>query len=245
MAAKFHVDICFSPSLYPCYARKGNLVVLIDIFRATTVICKALCEGAKSIIPVPATEEALKYKGADFLIAGERDGYQLNGFDMGNSPYDFDKKRVKDRKIVLTTTNGVQAISAVNDSSPLYFGAYANFSVLSRFIMLKKCDVLLLCSGWKNKMNIEDSLFAGELAQNLINSGKYYTRGDSAGIAMALCNEAGNRKLYFILGNSPRLRGKVDILGNDMRYALKYDTCPVIPVYQNNQIVKKIHEACL
>lgn len=232
-----HVDICFSPALYPFYARPGNLVVLIDVFRATTVICKALYHGAQALIPVSEISEAHSFDRTKYILAGERDGKKLEGFDMGNSPADFENPGIVGKNIVYTTTNGVQAIKQVNDGSEIVFGAYANYSALMYFLTKQKRDILFLCSGWKNKMNIEDPVLAGEMTRELISSGAFFTSGDSVSIADALKTKLGGSILYGILECSPRLRKKIDILGQDMRFALEKDTCPIIPVFEKGRIV--------
>lgn len=236
-ATSFHVDICFSPALYSFYARPGNLVVLIDVFRATTVICKALYNGALSLVPVSEITETQSFDRSRYILAGERDGFKLDGFDLGNSPADFESPLIKGKDIVYTTTNGVQAIKQVNDGSGIVFGAYANYTVLMHYLLQQKRDVLFLCSGWKNKMNIEDPVLAGEMAVEMVSSGLFFTTGDSVSIADALKKQLGGSVLYGILESSPRLRKKIDVLGQDMRFALEKDTCPVIPVLEKDRIV--------
>src|SRR6056297_2012 len=109
---KHHLDRCFSPALYHHYHRDENLVVVIDLFRATTAITTALANGAKSLKPVAEIEEALAYREKGYLVAGERDGYQLENFDFGNSPLEFSPHKVRGKRVAMTTTNGTQAFAA-------------------------------------------------------------------------------------------------------------------------------------
>ncbi|MFI4963588.1 MAG: 2-phosphosulfolactate phosphatase, partial [Legionellales bacterium] len=116
------IDACFSPYLYPVYADTESIVVVIDVFRATSAICVAFHHGAEKIIPVATVEEALQYKQQGMLAGAERDAIKLDGFDFGNSPYDYMGTHVKDKTIALTTTNGTQAIEAARNAYKVVIG---------------------------------------------------------------------------------------------------------------------------
>src|SRR5436189_624014 len=116
MDNKYSLDACFSPYLYPVYKNENSIVVIIDILRATSAICTAFEHGAEKIIPVSTVEEAQKWKQRGFLVGAERDAVMLPGFDFGNSPFSYMGDDVKGKTIVLTTTNGTQAIDAAKDA---------------------------------------------------------------------------------------------------------------------------------
>jgi len=103
------IETCFSPALFPYIQTSGDfIVVIVDVLRATTAICTAFKNGALEMIPVAKIEDTHKYKGLGYMIAGERDGIVIEGADFGNSPFNFTEDNVKDKKIVITTTNGAQ-----------------------------------------------------------------------------------------------------------------------------------------
>lgn len=225
---KSHIDICLSPLQYPLYERKGNLVVLIDVIRATTVIATALHRGALKVVPVADIEQALAFGQEGFLTAGERNSYKLEGFDFGNSPLEFCNPKVKGQCIAITTTNGTQALAKVPDGTDVVTGSWVNQQVLIRFLQNCHQDVLLLCSGLKFATCIEDTLFAGQIALELLKENFYHT-SDSVSIAVSLAKQAQNNELEFILEHSPRLNSKYERLKGDIGYCLQKDIAPVIP----------------
>ena len=99
------VQVCFSPELYHLFADDSSIVVVVDIFRATSAICAAFENGVAAIIPVAELEEALEYKKRGYLAGGERNGIVQEGFDFGNSPFSYMKPEMKGKEIALTTTN--------------------------------------------------------------------------------------------------------------------------------------------
>src|SRR6185369_14917614 len=107
---KRDIEVCSSPKLFGLYDYADRIVVVIDILRASSSMCVAFEHGAEKIIPVAGVEEAAKYKQHGFVIAAERDGEMIKGFDFGNSPFSFMGDNVKGKSIALSTTNGTQAI---------------------------------------------------------------------------------------------------------------------------------------
>src|SRR6267143_932057 len=113
---KLRIDACFSPFLYPVYEDNSSVVVIIDILRATSAICTAFEHGAEKVIPVATIEEARKYKELGYMVGAERNASPVEGFDFGNSPFSYMGDAVKGKTIVITTTNGTQAIHAAHDA---------------------------------------------------------------------------------------------------------------------------------
>jgi 2-phosphosulfolactate phosphatase len=236
--AKRHIDICFSPALYDEYRREKNLVVVIDLFRATTVIVTALENGAEAIRPVAEIQDASIYARQGYLTAGERNGYQLDDFDLGNSPLEFKSEKIQGKKIAMTTTNGTQAFAAARNDETIA-AALLNFSAVIDYIKKSSKDVLLLCSGWTMKMNIEDTLLAGALANDLLQEDSFYSTSDSIAIANALLNAAGDDWVDYILESSPRLKGKYDMLKDDMAWAMQKDYANIVPTLIGNKLIIK------
>lgn len=231
-----HIDICFSPDLYNHYHRDGNLVVVIDIFRATTVIITALANGAQSIIPVADIDSALQYRKQGCLIAGERNGDKLDDFDFGNSPLEFTKEKVFRETIAMTTTNGTRAFAAAQNQHCIA-ASLLNYHAVMSYIRQCKTDVLFLCSGWTMKMNIEDSLLAGSFVEDLLADASFYSDSDSIAIARSMLKSANDNWFDYILKSSPRLRSKEFDLRKDMEWAMQKDYTDVVPLLQNERLV--------
>jgi 2-phosphosulfolactate phosphatase len=161
------LEVCFSPALIHLHDISDSIVVVIDVLRATSSICVAFANGVKSIVPVASIEESYSYREKGFLIGAERNGEMLAGYDLGNSPFSYLDPAVKGRDIALTTTNGTQAIAAAKGAHQIVIGSFLNLDCLCAWLKEQDKNVLLLCSGWKNSFNLEDTILAGAVAQQL------------------------------------------------------------------------------
>ena len=162
------VEVVFSPANFSTYfENKDCTVVVIDVFRATSAICAAFEAGVESLIPVDTLEKAKKYQQDGFLVGAERNAETVKGFDFGNSPLTFKKGDYKNKSIALTTTNGTRAIEVAKRANVVVIGSFINFTSVCQYVEKQDKDVLLLCSGWKDRFNLEDTLFAGAVAQKL------------------------------------------------------------------------------
>lgn len=225
------VDICFSPALYPYYADSNDyIVVVVDIFRATTTMCAALNNGAECIIPVASIEEAETYKAKGYLVGAERNVKRCDFADFGNSPFDYTKEKIEGKEVVFTTTNGTQAIDAASGADILTIGAFSNISALTDFCIKKQKDVMILCAGWNNRFNIEDTLFGGALAARLIERG-YSVASDAVQVALSMWAEALPNIRSYINRTEHIKRLEANNLQDSVEYCLTEDTVNLVPVY--------------
>ena len=158
-----HVEVCFSPADYALYESGYELVVVIDVLRATSAICTALENGVERIKPVATVEEAREWQAQGYIAAAERNGQIVEGFNLGNSPVAFIEKaeELKGKTVVLTTTNGTKAIDMASQKQTVVIGALNNLDALSSWLLKQDENVLILGSGWKDKFNLEDTICAG------------------------------------------------------------------------------------
>ena len=178
------VNICYSPILYPVYQNQDAIVVVVDIFRATSSICTAFANGAKTIIPVATIEEALDYQSKGYLVAAERDAEKCDFADFGNSPFEYVSDKVIGKDIVFTTTNGTKTIKMAGQHIELILGSFLNLSAVADFCIQKGKDVLVLCSGWNDTINLEDVLFGGAVAECICRYQNYHPHGDASILAI-------------------------------------------------------------
>ena len=232
------VEICFSPLLYPAYQNNDSIVVVVDIFRATTTMCAAFANGAKYIIPVESIEEAKEYKDKGYLVGGERNVKRVDFADFGNTPSEYTPAKVSGQEIVFTTTNGTRAIEMAKDSYCLTIGSFSNLSAIANFCIAEQKDVLVLCSGWKNRFNIEDSLFGGALANLLISRGGYEVDSDAVQVALSMWRAAMPDINLYIEQTEHIKRLAANDLLDVAKYCLETDTVQVVPVY--NKEYKKL-----
>ncbi len=237
LTGKLKIDACFAPMLYPVYRDDNSIVVIIDILRATSAICTAFHHGAEKIIPVATVEEALEYKKKGYLTGAERDAVPINGFDFGNSPYSYMGENVKGKTIAMTTTNGTQAIHAARDAYKIVIGSFLNLGALTQFLVNEKKDILLLCSGWKNKFNLEDALFAGAVTEEILSSTSNYKLGDACLALKYLYAMAKDNPYKFLNYSSHKERLARLNLKRDIKYCLTPNLTNVIPVLKDGELI--------
>jgi 2-phosphosulfolactate phosphatase len=235
---KKKIEVCYSPALYPYYRNDDAIVVVSDILRATTAICSAFENGVKHIIPVAGIDEARAWKEKGYLVAAERDGLVLDFADFGNSPFNFNPERVRGATIVYSTTNGTQAIKMAAGARHVAIGAFTNLSALSKWLTAAESDILVLCAGWKNRYNLEDSIFAGALAASLIGGGKHETNCDASTGAIELWELARNDLTGYMEKAAHRHRLKKLGLDDVMEYCHTPDSTRVIPLLKDNMLVE-------
>jgi 2-phosphosulfolactate phosphatase len=212
-------------------------VVVTDILRASSAIVTAFMNGVERIIPVGTLEEAKDYKDKGYMVAAERDGIVRDFADFGNSPYNFTPEQVNGKQIVYSTTNGTNAIQLASSGSQVLIGAYLNISALAGHIIKEGRDLLVLCAGWKNKFNLEDTLFAGALAEMVLEDDRFYTICDATLGAMDLYNAAKVDMLAYIEKVAQRHRLKKNNLDDVIGYCHEFDLTELIPALEEHYLV--------
>ncbi len=231
-----HVEVCFSPALYKDYENREAIVVVTDILRASSAIVTAFMNGVQRLIPVGTLEEAIAYKDKGYMVAAERDGIVRDFADFGNSPYNFSKERVEGKEIVYSTTNGTHAIHLASSGYEVLVGAYLNITSLADYIVAQDRDLLILCAGWKNKFNLEDTLFAGALAELVLQHDTFTTICDATHGAMDLYGLAKDHMMEYIEKVAQRHRLKKNGLDDVIGYCHETDRTRIIPVFKKNCI---------
>ncbi len=190
------IEVCFSPELIHLHEVTGKLVVVVDIFRATSTMVAALAHGVTEILPFADLEACRAMQSQGYLIAAERDGFTAPGFELGNSPVAYTDGAYAGRKLAMTTTNGTMAIEKSKGAAEILIGAFPNLQATVTYIQSRDLDVLIHCAGWKGRFNLEDSLYAGALVQAL--SGSHANQEDGA-LAMGslFASEGSNLERYL------------------------------------------------
>lgn len=224
-----------SPALLDYYDIRGKVVIVIDIFRASSSIVYGLDNGAIEIIPVSTLEECLSYSRENYMLAAERDGKVMPGFDFGNSPFSYTREKVEGKRIVLTTTNGTHAIDLAKTSDKVLIGSFFNLEAICQLIIEMDKDVILLCAGWKNKFNLEDTLFGGAVVKKV--SSHFIPSGDSA-IAAQDLYEIYAPNMSILLTKSSHSQRLIHLgIEKDALFCLEMDICQSIPVLEGKSLV--------
>jgi 2-phosphosulfolactate phosphatase len=238
MSGKRNIEVCFTPATYEVFKNNDAIVVVVDILRATSAIVAAFTNGVDRILPVGTLEEAKAYKEKGFMVAAERDGVVRDFADFGNSPFNFTAERVKGKEIVYSTTNGTNSIMMASNSYRVLIGAYLNHKALVDYIVKENRDLIILCAGWKNKFNLEDSLFAGSLAKSVLAHSNFFTNCDSTHAAMDLWGLASINLMAYIDKCAQRHRLAKNGLDDVIEYCHKFDQTNLIPALKENYIVE-------
>jgi 2-phosphosulfolactate phosphatase len=233
------VEVCFSPELLHLYTIENSIVVVIDILRATSSITYGIENGATGIIPVMTVDDCLKYKDSDYLLAAERNGAVVDGFDFGNSPFSYSSDKVQGKTIVLTTTNGTSAMrSAQERAAQVLIGSFLNLQAICDCLLQQQKDVLLLCAGWKGNFNLEDSLFAGAVASHLQTD---FLIADDASVAAIDMYQLAQNDLRGYLRKSSHSHRLVKLdIEEDVLFCLQRNVCKVVPALNGERIERII-----
>lgn len=212
---------------------------MVDVFRATSAMVTAFQHGAASMIPVSTVEEAREYQRKGFMVGGERNGVVVEGFEFGNSPFSYMNEEIKGKEIVLTTTNGTRAINIASESAEtVLIGSFLNLQALADHIATQGKDLVIFCAGWKDRFNMEDSLFAGALTNLLLASNKFTSNCDSANASSLVYRTARRDLLRFLSNCSHRKRLGHLNLEKDVEYCLQTDITDVIPVLKDGKLIQ-------
>jgi 2-phosphosulfolactate phosphatase len=241
---KNRLEVCLSPALYHKHSNDDNLVVIVDILRATSSICAGIHNGVKSIIPVSTVEEARKMKKKGYLVASERDGYVLDFADFGNSPFNFTPEIVSGKEIVYSTTNGTRCIQMASHSKAVVIGSFLNISSLAEWLVSQNAPVLIFCASWKDRFSLEDTVFAGALAERLMNSGKYESICDAVIASIDLWNLAKSDLVGYIQKSAQKGRLASKGLDDCIEYCLTADQTCVIPALQDDRLINISGKYC-
>lgn len=230
-----------SPALLNLYDVSNSIVVIIDVLRATSTIATALRNGARSIVPVDSVAECIRIgKQIDAVTAGERDGKIAEGLQHGNSPFDYPESFIKNKTLVLTTTNGTRLLHMALDkgAKEIITGAFANLNSVITYLKKKKMPVVLACAAWKDKINIEDALFAGAVIEEL--QDKFSINCDSSKIVHSLYKCAMPDLYEFMKSNHASHYERLSGYGlqKDIEHCLTFNTADVLPLYKEGKLIK-------
>lgn len=233
---------CLSPALLHLYDLSNSTVVIIDVFRATSTIVTALYNGAKSVIPVDSVSECIRLgKQIDSITAGERDGRVAEGLEYGNSPFEYPKEFIEGKTLVLTTTNGTKLLQMAlnNNANSIIAGSFANLSAVCDFLVAQKKPVVLGCAAWKDKVNIEDSLFAGAVINRI--KSHFSIKCDSSLIAESLYLQAIPDLYQYVKDKNISHYQRLSSFGleKDIAYCLTEDQANVLVLYEEGKLVTR------
>ncbi|MEO6844338.1 MAG: 2-phosphosulfolactate phosphatase [Ginsengibacter sp.] len=235
------LNTVLSPSLLKLYDISNSTVVIIDILRATSTIATALKNGAKSIIPVDSVADCIKLgKQLEVITAGERNGKIAEGLQYGNTPLQYTHEFINGKTLVLTTTNGTKLLhlALAANAKGIITGAFSNISAVCDYLINQKSNVVLACAAWKNRVNIEDTLFAGAVINRI--KDHFELNCDASQIAETLYLQAKGNLFEFMKEKKASHFHRLMNFGleDDIRFCLTEDNANILSIYSNGRLVK-------
>lgn len=228
-----------SPALLNLYDVSSSIVVIIDVLRATSTMATALYNGAKAIIPVDSVAECIRLgKQINAITAGERDGQVAEGLQYGNSPFEYPREFIENKTLVLTTTNGTKLLHMAIErgAQEIVTGSFPNIGAVCSYLTASNKNVMLACAAWKDRVNIEDTLFAGAVIQKIKDA--FAINCDASQMASNMFLAAQGDLFAFMQSNNAshyhRLMGYG--LEEDIRYCLTVNKANVLPFYREGKL---------
>ncbi len=229
------IDVCLTPDLLHLHDVENTIVVVADVFRATSCMVTAFAYGVNSITPVATIDECRLLQERGYLAAAERNARKVDGFELDNSPFTYMDERIRGADVGMTTTNGTLAITKSRSAVKVLVGSFLNLEAITRYLKTERYDVMVLCAGWKGRPNLEDTLFAGALVERLKDN--YAIAEDSALMAWRLyCQGKDNLPSYLSTSSHVRRLQRLGIQ-KDITYCLQHDLYDVIPVLRGSALV--------
>lgn len=239
MTSKPTLNTSLSPALLHLYDLSNSVVVIIDVFRATSTIASALNNGAKCVIPVDSVPKAIEIsKSIDGIAAGERDGKIADGLVHGNSPLEYNREFIEGKTLVLTTTNGTRLLHMALEkgADTIVSGSFPNLSAVCDYLAAENKNVVLGCAGWKDRFNLEDTLFAGAVINRL--KKQFTIHCDSSLMAETMYAKHKNNMMAFApkLTHYHRLVERFGLI-EDIQFCLTNDVANVLPLYREGKLI--------
>lgn len=235
------IDIQFVPFSPNPQFLSNQVVVVIDVLRATSVMVQAFSEGAVEIIPVATVEEAFQrvktFPFGTTLLGGERGSRKIEGFDLGNSPKEYIADRVRGKRLILTTTNGTKTFHFVSSGEEVMVGSFFNIGAMAERCFELDRDLLLFPSGDKGNFSLEDTVCGGMLIDQIIRKGKKPIALTDASHTAHILYQRFKDNLLEAFHLSHHGRELINLgLGDDLLYCAQIDTTNIVPIFRKGVI---------
>ncbi len=211
-------------------------VVVIDLLRATTTMVTALDNGAKNVFPVCDVEEAInlyRVHKETSLLAGEREGLPIEGFQLGNSPQAFTREIVQDKTIVLTTSNGTMALHAVRNSEVVLLACLRNRKVIVKRLIELENDISIICAGTDGRFSADDFYCAGAIVDQICTERSEVKLADDAQVAQVYY-QAAKQSSTLIQKTKHYQKMESLKLESDLAFCFEEDVCDCVPTMVNS-----------
>jgi 2-phosphosulfolactate phosphatase len=233
------VELYLIPAGIPDNLDRNRPVVIIDIFRASTSIAAALHSGAADIRVAESMEDAenLKHRsGGDVVMAGERGGLRIEGYDLGNSPREMTPEAVADRTVIFNSTNGTKLLRRFIDFPHVAVGSFVCLSAVLSYLGKLEADPIICCAGQLGKFSAEDTLAAGHIIAKLRRPDDQLD--DASLFARRMVDIAGERwKDWAENSSHGQLLASLGVAA-DLDFCLTIDKYDFVPIINGDRILR-------
>ena len=233
------VDIIISADDIMESKLENKIAVVIDMFRATSVIVTALNNGCKEVIPFLTIEETLesaeKLRRDEYILGGERKAVKIEGFDLSNSPLEYTEEIVKNKKVLMTTTNGTRTLTKSNNAERVLIAAMINAKAVAEKLLDINQDVVIINAGTNGNFSMDDYICSGYIINEMLNENSKMELTDIAKTANMIYE--GNKDIISYVKDATHYSVMKSLeLDNDIEYCIKKSIVNIVPEYRDGKI---------
>lgn len=219
----------------------GKIAVVIDVLRATTTIASALAAGCQRVFPARSPEEAQAIAGGlpagSAVLGGERRGLRIAGFDLDNSPLAYTPATVGGKTVVITTTNGTEAMGRAAGAHELVAASFLTAAAITRWLAARSEPVVFCCAGTEGRPSLEDDLCAGLIIERLAAGGEPLDLSQPAVAALTAWQAV--TELGSALRQTQHGQTLIDLgFAADVDCAARLDAVDVVPLRAGEALVE-------
>jgi len=228
------LDVTLTPAELDRLDRHSHIVAVIDVVRASSTMVNGLANGCRAFVPVPSVAAARRTAKVlapeSPLLGGERGGVAVQGFDLGNSPWEYTPERIRGRTVVFTTTNGTAAIAAGAEAKQVVIAAFVNLEAVARYLTAANSDVTIAAAGRLRRPALDDTVCAGLVVERLMDLAKG-AHELTDGARLALETARGQRPRIREMLSAAASGRHVTALGleHDLDFCAQIDTFDLVP----------------
>ncbi|AIF44916.1 2-phosphosulfolactate phosphatase [Virgibacillus sp. SK37] len=228
----------------PSQITEDKLAVLFDVLLATSTITTCLAYGANQVIPFMNAQEAHAAKEGwndqnDICIAGEYNGQTLSGM-LAPTPLAL-RDQVKEKTVLLSTTNGTVAIRKAAQANKVYIASLLNSKAVADAVIQKYNGetILVICSGSGDQFNMEDFYGAGCFIHQLVTAAEEAVDLSDSALAASIFYQNTSNQAESILSAAKVGRKMLAYgLGDDLHYISQINFLDVVPQLVGRERIK-------
>ncbi|KHD15128.1 2-phosphosulfolactate phosphatase family protein [Clostridium butyricum] len=219
---------------------ENKIAVVIDMFRATSVIVTALNNGCEEVIPFLTIEETLEsseeLNREEYILGGERRAVKIDGFDLSNSPLEYTKEVVEDKKVLITTTNGTRTLTKSNSAKRIIIAAMINAKAVADKLLEINEDVVIINAGTNGNFSMDDYICSGYIINEMLKVDNQIELTDISKTANMIYENNSDIISYVKEATHYSVMKSLE-LDNDIEYCIKKSIVNNVPEYKDGKIV--------